>query len=174
MSNRYTPGGGWDLPGTIGFGATQPDVAVDSNGNATAVWRGSGAVWASRQGVGGGWSLVETIGGDGSRPKVVIGPGGDITVVWRQFGPVSNRFTSGAWGTAEGIGIGGSGTNSRPVVDFAGNVTVVWSVIGGTGRTTNQWSNRFYAPWERFQIPARVALPYSLNSAIAVSRSSFH
>lgn len=159
-SNRYSPSGGWGTALLIENNegsASGPDVAVDSNGNATAVWNQSDGVrdsiWSNRYTPSGGWGtalLIETDDVGGARsPKVAVDANGNATVVWWQYDGVrdniwSNRHTlSGGWGTALLIENNDTGEARSPkvAVDPDGNATAAWHQTNGTRYSI--WSNRY-------------------------------
>ena len=78
-----------------GENATNPQIAMDPDGNATAVWqRYDGANWiiqATRYDITtGSWSLFPAnlstggVNGDGTIPQVAMDQAGNATVVWKQ------------------------------------------------------------------------------------------
>ncbi len=115
-SNRYVAGSGWSTATSIQTGsgpASTPEVAVDMDGNALAVWRQSDlarvSIWANRYVAGRGWgaaSLIESdSSGDASAPKVVLNSGGNALVVWPQIDRLNrvhlwaNRYSAvSGWG----------------------------------------------------------------------------
>jgi hypothetical protein len=133
-----------NLPG-VKKGAESPQVAVDSQGNATAIWRRwSGEkliVESAVRRVGRGWSVpvnLEVDAGGGyetsQSPQVAVDPEGNATAVWeRRLGgrtfviQSATRSTGGSW--SEPVTISNKGRlNYRPrvVVDSEGNATAVW------------------------------------------------
>jgi hypothetical protein len=95
-SNRYVAGSGWSTATSIQTGsgpASTPEVAVDMNGNALAVWRQPDlarvSIWANRYVAGRGWgagTLIESdSSGDASAPELVLHAGGNALVVWPQI-----------------------------------------------------------------------------------------
>jgi hypothetical protein len=158
-SNRYTSGTGWGtavLIETDNAGdAEYPQVAIDSSGNATAVWQQSDGtrnnIRANHYTSVSGWGtpvLIETDNGDGYRPQVAIDSSGNATAVWHQYGTRSNiwanRYTSGTgWGTAVLIETDNAGDAYRPqvAIDSSGNAAAVWYQRDGT--RNNIWSNRY-------------------------------
>jgi hypothetical protein len=77
------------------------NVAVDREGNATAVWRADqGGVWAARRVVGRGWRAPVRIG-RGNSPHVDVDGAGVVTALWQGHGPGravwSARRTSTGW-----------------------------------------------------------------------------
>ena len=106
-ANRYDVGSGWGTATLIETGsgsADNADVAMDSSGNATAVWKQSDGtsnnIYANRYVAGQGWgtaALIETGNSGADFPKVETDGNGNAIAVWRQRGSVwSNRFTSGS------------------------------------------------------------------------------
>ena len=73
--------------------AFDPQVAIDTNGNALSVWRQSDGtrynIWANRYTAGTGWgtaALIETDNaGDASSPQVAIDTNGNALAVWQQY-----------------------------------------------------------------------------------------
>jgi hypothetical protein len=162
-ANRYTAGAGWgsaELIETDDAGdAAYPEIAVDHNGNALAVWQQSdGArnnIWANRYTAGSGWgsaALIETDNaGPALHPQVAFDPDGNALAVWYQsdgsrYNIVANRYTAGTgWGSAELIETVNSGSAEFPqiAVDASGNALAVWYQYDGT--RNNIWANRYNA-----------------------------
>jgi uncharacterized protein YbdZ (MbtH family) len=101
-ANRYSAETGWGSPAVIetndGGEARFPRIAMDTNGNALAVWRqidGSRIkIWASRYRSGGGWAepvLVENSAliGNALGPRIALDGRGNAHVVW--FQPVNGQ-----------------------------------------------------------------------------------
>ena len=157
----------WGAPERIDIdhegGAGGDRVAMDPQGNATAVWVQSeeaGAriykVWANRFSPSRGWETAEpveasgTAGGRGA--DVAMDPQGNAVVVWRRTNeepdPSStfwaNRFTpSAGWQTEERIERNDQASSGDPRVamDPQGNAIAVWPQLSGARE--NVWSNRF-------------------------------
>ncbi|HLB02939.1 MAG TPA: hypothetical protein VJM77_07395 [Nitrospiria bacterium] len=73
---------------TSGEVASNPQVAMDSSGNAMAVWVQGIDIWANRYVVGKGWgspTLLENNSDPGLNPQVAINSSGNATAVWAQF-----------------------------------------------------------------------------------------
>jgi hypothetical protein len=160
-ANRFTPTTGWgaaELIETDNAGdASSPQVAVDPNGNAVAVWHQSDGtrtnIWANRFTPSAGWGAAEPIetdnAGGASSAQVAVDPNGNAVAVWHQsdgtrFNIWANRFTPTAgWGAAELIETDNAGTAMFPqvAVDPNGNAIVVWYQSDGT--RFNIWANRF-------------------------------
>lgn len=100
---RYTPSSGWGSAARIEANdagdATAPYIAVDTVGNAIAVWSqavagGRHDIWAARSGSDGSWStplLIETTDIDEAYgPVLVVDALGNATVVWSQGNGTAN------------------------------------------------------------------------------------
>ncbi|MGQ3004400.1 MAG: hypothetical protein ACT6Q6_18990, partial [Hydrogenophaga sp.] len=92
---RYTPGGGWGAPQVIddhSGNATEPRIAVDSAGNAVAIWVRENIV--SHRGLvaasytAGTWGAAEVLSGGGTdnsaRARVAMNANGTATAVWQE------------------------------------------------------------------------------------------
>lgn len=146
-ANRYTASTtSWGTPTLIESddtgSADGPEVAMDSSGNAMAVWSQKVFAWNSivanrfdaRTGSWGTATLAETNDGSNAKfPKVAVDATGNAVAVWREDTMpsriASNRFNvgAGAWGMAVLIDTGAS-TATMPDVamDGAGNAFAAW------------------------------------------------
>ena len=158
-SNRYVVGDGWGTATVIeddnSVEAVNPQVAVDSAGNAIAVWQQSddtdNSIWSNRYVVGDGWGTATVIEDDNSveavNPQVAVDSAGNAIAVWEQFDGIadgiwSNRYVVGdSWGTAEPVATGFGGHNPQVAVDSAGNAIAVWEASDGI--VNGIWSNRY-------------------------------
>jgi hypothetical protein len=139
--------------------ATSPQLAVDSSGNAIAVWSQSNgitnSIWANRfDGI--VWSAAESIeanAGNAASPQVAFDSSGNAIAVWSQSegllpstdNIMANRFdsTTAAWETAELIESINTGDAAFPQVAFdsSGNAIAVWQQNDGS--VDNIMANRF-------------------------------
>jgi len=161
LSNRYVAGVGWGAAARIedsdAGDALKPQVAMDPEGNAVAVWQQfdgkSDGIWSKRYGGESEvWSGAERIDGNDPRgatsPKVAMDAGGTAVVVWTQPDDIhisiwSNRYnTSFGWGTPGTIEDhhGGRGREPEVAMDPNGNAVAVWSQR--VGQSDEIWSNR--------------------------------
>ena len=167
-SNRYTFSTGlWGTAEKIETddtgNANAPKIAIDSAGNAIAVWYQTDGIrnniWSNRYTFGTGlWGTAELIEtdnlGNASFPQIGIDGSGNGIAVWHQSDGIrtniwSNRYTfgTGLWGTAELIETNNAGSayqnsNSTGIpIDSSGNAIVVWYQSDGT--RDNIWSNRY-------------------------------
>ncbi len=163
---------GWGTPQLLDSTYVySPQVAVDGNGDALAVWmKGTGSARsaaASRYAVGTGWSAPELIEAndtaDVEDPEIAANAAGDAVAVWAMqpsSGPAdvwANRYVPGAgWGNAQPIELDATGDPSGPQVglDAAGNAIAVWQWYNGTRWSV--WGNRYVAGtgWAAGQILA--------------------
>jgi len=163
-----TADGNWGSVEGVDFdSATDPvnnadaaQIAVDSNGNAIAVWQQSDGtrnnIWANRYVNGTGWGTPVSIeisnDGDAVSPQVAMDADGNAIAVWQQSDGTrndiwANRFdiTLGGTGDWEGekrLEIGtGDALSPQVAMDSNGNAIAVWSQVEGF--FTNIISNRF-------------------------------
>ena len=94
-SNRFIAGMGWGTAALIetdnAGNASVPQIAIDANGNALAVWTQSDGtrynIWSNRFIAGTGWgtaALIETDNGSAYDPQITVDPNGNALAVWRQ------------------------------------------------------------------------------------------
>jgi len=160
-ANRYTVGSGWGTAGLIetdnAGSAAEPQIAIDNNGSALAVWSQYDGtrnnIWANRYSAGLGWGtavLIETDNaGYAFQPQLAYDKNGDAQAVWAQYdGTLSNiwgnRYSAGSgWGMATLIETDNAGDAATPQISFDtnGNPLAVWAQMDGT--RYNIWANRF-------------------------------
>ncbi len=159
-SNRYASGVGWGtsasrIESNNSGDAEAPQVGVDAQGNAIAVWSQFDGetydIWSNRYTSGVGWDTTpERIEledeGDAVDPDVAVLPDGRAFAVWSQFDGNdndiwSNRYTGTSWGTAQRIedNDAGSAVAPRVAVDPAGTAVAVWRQFGAAG--DGIWAN---------------------------------
>ena len=120
--------------------ASKPQVAMDGNGNALAVWQqfdGSHeSIYARRclSGVWGPVTLLEFGSGNAWSPQVAMDGHGNALVVWQQFDSSSHlslyakRLTSGSWGPVTLLEFGsGNAWSPQVAMNDHGSAIVVWS-----------------------------------------------
>jgi hypothetical protein len=158
-TNRYVPGTGWGAAALIeaaAGNAFNPQVAVDANGNAMAVWYqyagGYYSIYANRYVIGTGWgaaALTEAANGYAADPQVVMDRNGNAIAVWRQHDGTANsiyynRYVLGTgWGAAGTLLEATNGSADRPQVsiDDNGNAIFVWEQFDGTANSI--YANRY-------------------------------
>jgi len=135
-----TVGGGWrnaepietDFPS-----ATKPQIAINNNGKALAVWEQDDNIMANRFD-GTSWGTAEPIeasAGPATFPQIIIDSNGKALAVWQQDNKImANRFDGTIWGTAESIDENMENPNSPQIaIDDNGNALAVWQAIDLTG-----------------------------------------
>ena len=152
FANRFTPTAGWGAPEQIaddGSSAHGAQVAVDSSGNAVAVWEQFNT-FANRFTPTAGWGAPEVIG-VGVGPQVAVDPSGNAVAVGQLFVDgtrhiFANRFTPTAgWGAPEVIDDddGADARGAQVAVDPSGNAVVVWEQSEGVPAPYTIFANRF-------------------------------
>jgi hypothetical protein len=159
---------GWGTPALVetdnAGDATLPQVALDADGNAIAVWIqndgpyaqvGTRAnVWANRfnaaRGTWGTAQLMENNAGFVLSARIAVHASGNAIAIWDQYDDTSttvnlwaSRFSasSGSWGTPQAIAP--QTFASQIAVDGSGNAIAVW--IQSTGAGLNIGASRFNA-----------------------------
>jgi len=170
-ANRYTPPSGWGIAELLEANDTGraefPQVAMDSGGDATAVWQQfDGAQWSiysNRFIVGSGWGAPELLEANdivgAIEPHVAVTPAGNALAVWNQWDGIrtsvyANRYTPGiGWAGAELVEHEDRGDSLHPqvAVDNAGNALGVWSQLNGS--RVDVMANRF-VPGTGWGLPA--------------------
>ncbi|HEX5925311.1 MAG TPA: PKD domain-containing protein [Baekduia sp.] len=149
-SKSRPAGGGWssevDLSSDDATASAEgPQLAVDAQGNVTAVWAshataGGYTVQSSRRTATGDWSAAVNVG-TGYSPQVAVDPQGNATAVWQQGSPSSSavlsssRTGAGPWSGAAPMAAGDDvDTVGYPWVaaDAQGNVTAIWARFNST------------------------------------------
>jgi len=164
LANQYTAATGrWgtaELIETDNAGhAYAPQLAVDSSGNALAVWFQSDGIrtniWANRYSVTtGNWGVAAQIeinnAGNAYLPNVTFDGSGNALAVWSQYDGVfrsiwANRYesTTASWGAAELVETDNAGDATYPKIAFDdnGNALVVWQMFDGIRHSV--WANRY-------------------------------
>jgi probable HAF family extracellular repeat protein len=190
-ANRYVVGAGWGSPTLIETDDTSwadhPEVVVDQNGNAIAVWEQSNGVYTSicsnRYVVGAGWSTAAPIetddSGNACDPQVAFDPSGNAIAVWWQFNATawhiwSNRYVVGTgWETATLVETDNVNSAFHPqiAVDPSGNAVAVWDQ--NNGKVDSIWANH-YVPGTGWGIATLIEfddLSYARYPQIAVDQS---
>jgi hypothetical protein len=149
QQSSSSAGGSFAAPQDLsaaGQDATNPRVAMDSAGEAIAVWtRSNGASYIAQATIGtpaGSFSPPADLsapGGDALDPEVAMNGAGDATVVWRRFdganyiAQAANSRLSGPFSTPVDLSAPGQDAVSpQPAIDSAGDATAAWSRSDGT------------------------------------------
>ena len=123
-----------------GQNAAAPQVSVDPQGNATAIWYRPNAtnsvVQAATRAPGGAWQTPVDLSAPGQNafdPQVSVDPQGNATAIWyRDNGgnyvvQAATRAPGGAWQTPVDLFVTGQTAYAPQVsVDAQGNATAIW------------------------------------------------
>jgi hypothetical protein len=187
-ANRKAKGQGWGVAQLIetdnAGSAYNPRVAIDSQGNAIAVWQQfdgqHSRIAANRFIVGTGWSKAQWIDApntpttsEANAPQVSFDSQANATAVWQhKVGQrtriVANRMVAGAgWGQAAPIE-SGNGYASAPHIgnDAQGHLVALWQLQGSQDTTVRA---RRYLPgagWANEQIVKSAAVDYPPSISI--------
>lgn len=163
-TNRFTPGSGWGTAGPVTTdvdvnGTVPPEVAVDENGDAIAIWETMGTpyreIHAARRTGGGAGTWGPTVRLDpaatlmSDNPKVAMTGSGNAFAVWSEHdGTRANvmfsRFDVGAGWSPAAIAATDASTWCRYpelAVDGLGDVVITWQ-RGHPGIFHTCWSSR--------------------------------
>jgi hypothetical protein len=147
----FTPkrGGSFGAPQDLsaaGQNASFPEVAVDGQGNAIAVWRRFDGtnfiVQAAVRAAGGSFGAPQGLSAAGQKagfPEVAVHGQGNAIAVWQRFDgtnfivQAAVRAAGGSFGAAQDLSAAGQTANDPQVaVDGQGNAIAVWSRSNGT------------------------------------------
>jgi hypothetical protein len=145
-------GGSWQPPSNVsatGQDSNQPGIALDSQGNAVAVWTNatSGTIQAGVRPAGGSWQTPSNLSEPGqtaSEPQLALDSQGDAVAVWtRSDGTntiiqAATRPAGGSWQPPSNVSATGQDSNQPGIaLDSQGNAVAVWAVshtrISGLG-----------------------------------------
>jgi len=163
-TSRYIAGTGWTTIERIeynsGDSADNPQVGIDEDGNAIAIWQqfdGSyTSIYSNHFGVLFGWGtaqLTETNdNGDASFPQISIDGSGNAIAVWQQFNGSFNNiwfnryFAGSGWGTTPGpIAQKKDAVTPQIALGTNGNAMAIWNQYDGL-YGYNVFSNYYINP----------------------------
>lgn len=141
----------WSFPPSTlsasGINASNPSLAMDSNGNIVAVWIENGVVKSKSKLVSSGWSgSSATLSGSGaSSPRVVSDLNGNSAAIWVENGIIraSTKTLSGNWSSSTSLSTSGASSPSL-AVGVAGDLVAVWVRSGNIESSTKL----FGANWQ--------------------------
>jgi hypothetical protein len=191
-ANRKAPGQGWGVAQLIetdnAGSAYNPRVAVDSQGNAVAVWQQfdgqHSRIAANRYMVGTGWSTAQWIDAPNTReadaPQVSFDAQGNAVAVWQHKSGQrtrieANRMVAGAgWGVAAPIE-NGNGYASAPhfASDAQGHLLALWQLQGAKEVTVHTKRYLAGAGWGSDHVVKTVRADESYPPAVLSTAFSF-
>ncbi len=132
-------GGAWSAPVDLSDADTRsiaPQIAVDAQGEAVAVWNSATALQAARRTAEGDWAPAVDLSADGTNPDVAIDPHGTATAVWEwndgvgQLVRASTSTLGGAWSDPVDISVRDEddwdGEFPQVTADPQGDLTAIW------------------------------------------------
>jgi hypothetical protein len=140
-------GGTWQAPVDLseaGETAERPQIALDGQGDAIAVWHrwtdglfSNRIVQAAFMPAGSGWQAPVDISGEGGgvEPQVAFDGQGDAIAVWSGNG-VAYRPAGGSWEAPTELEPGGEAQRPQIAFDGQGNVLAVWARNNGIRAAT--------------------------------------
>jgi len=188
-----TAAGSWSAPVTLsdpGQGASSPQIASDSAGNAVAVWtRSDGTnlrIQAAYKPAGGAFGAPVTVSaalGDASAPQVSMDATGKAIVVWQRFDGTKLRVQAAIRSAGAGGSFGATTTLSAPGSDAfepqvaAGNdvdsnASICWTRSDGTNLRVQCARRRDVTgfPRPKGAGPTRMALVPAFNTCAAPNK----
>jgi hypothetical protein len=162
--STHAPGGAWSGPIDIsvpGKNAQAPQVAVDHNGDAAAVWvRSDGSnniVQVATRPAGGSWSTPMDLsqgGQDADSPRVALDASGDVFVAWDRYDGSNDRLqvavdTGGMWGATQTLSVAGKSANLYDLkVNSAGSAMAAWDLYDASGNYVIQVATYAAGTWD--------------------------
>ena len=157
-ANRYAVGAGWGSPEVLGTyswgGASDPQVALDADGDAIVVWSDQSGILANRFEPGVGWKGPKQVGANRTShsPQIAMDAQGNAAVVWQESTYDYERvwatryLVGGAWGDWEApaqLTLRNVNYAESPhvAVDPSGNAVAVWRQLDGGNLSV--WVNRY-------------------------------
>jgi hypothetical protein len=148
QSATRSAGGSWSAPVNLspaGKAARSPQVVLDPQGGATAVWEeeNSGAIQSASRPAGGSWSAPVDLSAAGKwafAPQVAVDSQGNATAVWEGGSNESKgsliqsatRPAGGSWSAPVNLSKpGGFAQEAQIAVDPQGDATAIWARSNG-------------------------------------------
>ena len=189
-ANQITNATGWGTAQQIPVAGADPrlydtpEVVMDSEGRATAVWRQGNnsslpgaaiSLWMNQWSEEGGWGtpeLIEDTDMEVSYHRVAVDEFGDVFAVWESRNLTScniraNRFVVGDGWHGEELIESSTEVARIPEIDTdpMGNAIVVWKQINESDGTLSLWANRYVSGfgWEGADLVHVDEEPYLQN-----------
>jgi hypothetical protein len=138
--------GGAPVLSEFGADAYHPQIAVNADGDAVAVWyqATSGSYYvidAAVRPAGGRWGTPQNLSAPGANAdsqQVAVDPAGNAIVVWQRYSPTPTvqaavRPAGGTWSAPQDLSApGGDAEGPQVAFDPAGNAVAVWERFNGT------------------------------------------
>jgi hypothetical protein len=149
--------GHWQTPGTLSHLGLDPEVAVDGQGRAIAVWQASSSVEEAERPAGEGWLPPEAaLTPSGEEPQVATNARGDAVIASTRQAPhrsggieVATRAADGPFLPAQMISGEENAFEPRVAMNAAGDVLVAWRVDSARGCPVRAAFHRAGGGWSR-------------------------
>ena len=184
-------GGSWqatpDNISQLGQDSGPPQIAVDTNGNVTAVWSGNDGsnyvIQASAKPFGGSWQAtpdhLSQSGQDAYSPEIAADANGNATAVWKRYDgsnyiiQASTKPFGGSWqGTPDNLSQAGQAANYPEIaVDANGNATAMWARNNGSKYIIQASTKPFGGSWQAVPDDLSQTGQNAYNPQIAVDGS---
>ena len=140
QASSWAPGGAWQAPvdlSATGQDGIQPQVAVDPNGGAVAVWERQRVVQSAVRPPGSGWQAATNVSAPCGVPpvaRIAVSPQGTAAAIWTCFVGSSTAIQSslrpagGSWDAPVNLTPGGFGMTPRITFDPSGKAIAMWTV----------------------------------------------
>ncbi len=182
--NRYTAAtGSWGTPENLG-GGTDPQIAMDSNGNAIAVFDSGLNILACRyNSTAGSWGTADQAGlkyeNWEADQQIAMDPSGNAAIVWtnqrvvpsfeRDVWANSYDAAAGSWGTAELIintALEDVGEKPNIAMDSEGNAIAVWNQnVNFYSNAYNLFANKYHSSSGSWDTPKLISNDlYGMNT----------
>ena len=155
----------WLTPADLsasGQSASEPQIAVSSDGEAVALWsRSDGArniIQATARPPGGTWQSpvdVSAIGQNAAEPQLALDAEGDATAVWRRYDGAdqvvqsSTRLAAGAWRSPNNLSAAGQNASEPQIaVSSAGEALALWKRYDGANTVIEAASETAGGSWQ--------------------------
>ncbi|MBI2742347.1 MAG: hypothetical protein HYX48_00320 [Chlamydiales bacterium] len=150
----------WTFPPTTLSTATvnssDPQIAIDANGDLVAAWVENGFIKASTKTVSGSWVAPVTLSATGaSSPRITADLSGNAAAIWLEGGVVkgATKPFAGSWTSSTTLS-STTATSPSLAVDAAGDVVAVWA----RGANIESSTKLFGAAWQaKVQITSAAA-----------------
>jgi len=126
---------------TGAFDAQSPQIVIDNNGNALAVWRqhdGTRFNVLANRFDGNSWGsnaeLIDSKNTSAQAPQIAIDNNGNAFAIWQQSGIQVNRFDGTTWGSATSFNDNNLNDDPQIAFDNNGNALAAWITYDSTSK----------------------------------------
>ena len=152
--------GTWQAPEELSAAdqdAGEPQIAVDPQGDAVAVWT-NGIIEVASRPAGGSWQAPVELSAPedfATSPKIALNPQGDAVAVWRRYTgagwiiEAASRSAGGSWQSPVELSASGpEGMKAQVALDSQGDAVVVWERFNGANEIIEAASRPAGESWQ--------------------------